>query len=142
MDNLVVLEKTRQPGKVVKTPDGPVGVDGGVSQVEHCVQVVGDEEKTLIIHATVEPIVVSLGGDQSPFPVAGEGIEGKVSEPLVDVEDLTDILQVGFLRGIVQDIGEMDEVTPVILALVGLFEVGVAIAVRVRALVEEVPVLT
>ena len=100
-----------------------------------------NEEEARILHAAVESIVVSLGGDQPSFPVAGKGVEGEVSEPLVDIEDLTDLLQVGFLRGIVQGIGQGDEVTPVILALVGLLEVGVAVAIRVGPLVAEIPLL-
>ena len=100
-----------------------------------------NEDKARVSDAAVEAVVVAFGSDQSSFTVAGERIESKISDPLINVHHSSDVLEITLRWGIIQGVCQRDEVTPVILCLIRFLKIGIPVTVGIRAFIPEVAFL-
>ncbi len=108
-----------------------------VPLVQDGVQTVRDEHETMVLDAAVQVVVVAHAHVQSGLVVQQERIDRDVPQPLAEIDDFFDLLQVRVLRSVVEHVHHVDQVRPVVLCDVVCLEIAIPVHVGIGAFIAQ-----
>ena len=107
-DEVRMAEEPIDRPDVGRPEDRLAHVDRIVALAEDRVQVVRQKHEPRVLDTVVHRIVVTPAGAQVGLVIADQRLHGKPSQPLVDVDDSFDLLDVGFDGGVGQHVGKLE----------------------------------
>ena len=75
---------------------------------------------------------------QAPFPIAEQVVHRQITQPLVQVQHLPNLLHIVFRWRVVEDVGKPDQIAEVVGRVIGLFLVAPAIVLLIGSLIAQI----
>ena len=113
-----------------------LGVIRAVTQTQHRIHIMNNQFCPRIVDTDIQTIVIAAAGAETCFIVADQVIDGKPSYPLIYIDNCFDLRRIGFIRCIIKNVCQVDQIGPVVIFFIGVFVVtGVGVIRRVRTFV-------